>query len=148
MNYYKNLDILNSERKQLYSDIQNESNDKELIQYLKNVSINIDSLLESLFNDEGDNEENKLLVQELLEFHISSLKNLKNRKTHKNITRNKHKQGYVKTVCKSCFKEFYIHKKRLLLEVRAFEKRNLSWYCHGCRIVDVREECRYLRTHS
>ena len=80
MNYYKNLDILNSERKQLYSDIQNESNDKELIQYLKNVSINIDSLLESLFNDEGDNEENKLLVQELLEFHISSLKNLKNRK--------------------------------------------------------------------
>ena len=51
MNYYKNLDILNSKRKQLYSDIQNISNDKELLQYLKNVSDNIDSSLESLFND-------------------------------------------------------------------------------------------------
>ena len=79
MNYYKNLDILNSKRKQLYTDIQNISNDKELVQYLKSISDNIDSLLESLFEDEGDYEENKILVQEMLEFHISSLENLKNK---------------------------------------------------------------------
>ena len=79
MNYYKNLDTLNSKRKQLYTDIQNISNDKELVQYLENTSNNIDSLLESLFEDEGDYEENKILVQEMLEFHISSLENLKNK---------------------------------------------------------------------
>ena len=79
MNYYKNLDILNSKRKQLYTDIQNISNDKELVQYLKSISDNIDSLLESLFEDEGDYEENKILVQEMLEFHISSLENFKNK---------------------------------------------------------------------
>lgn len=79
MNYYKNLEILNSKRKQLYNDIQNISNDKNLVQYLKNTSNNIDSLLESLFEDEGDYEENKILVQEMLEFHVSSLENLKNK---------------------------------------------------------------------
>ena len=79
MNYYKNLEILNSKRKQLYNDIQSISNDKDLVQYLKNTSNNIDSLLESLFEDEGNYEENKILVQEMLEFHISSLENLKNK---------------------------------------------------------------------
>jgi len=79
MNYYQNLDILNSKRKQLYFDIQDISNDKELTQYLKNTASNIDSLLESLFDDEGDYEENKVLVQEILEFHIASLENLKNK---------------------------------------------------------------------
>jgi hypothetical protein len=79
MNYYQNLDILNSKRKQLYTDIQNISNDKELAQYLKNTSSNIDSLLESLFEDEGDYEEHKISVQEMLEFHIASLENLKNK---------------------------------------------------------------------
>jgi hypothetical protein len=78
MNYYNNLDILNNKRKQLYVDIQNISKDEKLIQYLKNTSSNIDSLLESLFEDEGDYEENKILVQEMLEFHIFSLENLKN----------------------------------------------------------------------
>jgi hypothetical protein len=78
MNYYKNLDILNSKRKQLYTDIQTTSDDKELLNYLKNTSNNIDSLLESLFDDE-ENDENKKLVQEMLEFHIASLKNLKNK---------------------------------------------------------------------
>jgi len=79
MNYYQNVDILNSKRKQLYFDIQDISNDKELTQYLKNTASNIDSLLESLFDDEGDYEENKVLVQEILEFHIASLENLKNK---------------------------------------------------------------------
>jgi len=82
MNYYQNLEILNSKRKQLYADIQNISSDKELVQYLKNTANNIDSLLESLFDSEGDYEENKILVQEMLEFHISSLENLKNKLQH------------------------------------------------------------------
>jgi hypothetical protein len=77
MNYYKNLDILNNKRKQLYLDIKNLSKDNKLSQYLSNTSNNIDSLLESLFEDEGDLEENKMLIQEMLEFHIASLKNLK-----------------------------------------------------------------------
>ena len=79
MNYYQNLEILNSRRKQLYIDIQNISSDKELTQYLKNIANNIDILLESLFEDEGDFDENRILVQEMLEFHITSLENLKNK---------------------------------------------------------------------
>jgi hypothetical protein len=78
MNYYKKLDDLNNKRKQLYLDIKNISNDKNLLQYLTNTSNNIDFLLESLFEDEGDLEENKILVQEMLEFHIANLENLKN----------------------------------------------------------------------
>jgi hypothetical protein len=78
MNYYKKLNDLNNKRKQLYLDIKNISNDKSLLQYLTNTSSNIDFLLESLFEDEGDLEENKILVQEMLEFHIANLENLKN----------------------------------------------------------------------
>jgi hypothetical protein len=77
MSYYKNLDILNNKRKQLYLDIKNLSKDNRLLEHLNNTSNNIDSLLESLFEDEGDLEENKMLIQEMLEFHIASLKNLK-----------------------------------------------------------------------
>jgi hypothetical protein len=77
MSYYKNLDILNNKRKQLYLDIKNLSKDNQLLEHLNNTSNNINFLLESLFKDEGDLEENKMLVQEMLEFHIASLENLK-----------------------------------------------------------------------
>jgi hypothetical protein len=48
MSYYKNLDILNNKRKQLYLDIKNLSKDNQLLEHLNNTSNNIDSLLESL----------------------------------------------------------------------------------------------------
>lgn len=58
------------------------------------------------------------------------------------------KRGHVKTICKCCKKEFFIHRKRLALEVQAFLHHNLLWSCRGCRNIDVREECRYLKRSS
>ena len=60
--------------------------------------------------------------------------------------RRKKKDGYTKTECKICKNSFYIHKKRLMLEVRAFrDGHGLPWMCHGCREFDMREPCRVIR---
>lgn len=54
--------------------------------------------------------------------------------------------GFKKTVCKICNCSYYIHKKRLILEVRAFREFNIPWMCHGCREFDMRDACRRIRT--
>lgn len=60
--------------------------------------------------------------------------------------RNRKKGGYTRTICKICNCGFYVHKKRLRLEVHAFsEYYNLPWMCHGCRELDMRELCRTVR---
>lgn len=53
--------------------------------------------------------------------------------------------GLMKTVCKSCNCVEIIHKKRLMLEVRAFAENKLPWMCHECRELDVRDACRRIR---
>jgi len=55
------------------------------------------------------------------------------------------KDGYTQTICKCCKEEFFIHKKRLLLEMRAFQEYKLSWMCHKCREFDLRQSCRVIR---
>jgi hypothetical protein len=53
--------------------------------------------------------------------------------------------GLKKTTCSCCGKVEVIHKKRLMLEVRAFAEHHLPWMCHCCRKMDVREACRRIR---
>jgi hypothetical protein len=55
------------------------------------------------------------------------------------------KTGYTRTVCKVCGRKEEIHKHRLALEVKVFESKGMPWHCHGCRKIDVREDCRQLR---
>lgn len=53
--------------------------------------------------------------------------------------------GFTRTTCCVCNYKFYIHKKRLMLEVKAFKEHNLPWMCHGCREFDLRHTCRRIR---
>lgn len=56
------------------------------------------------------------------------------------------KKGFSRTECNLCHKKFYIHKKRLILEVRGFrEEFGQKWRCHGCREFDMRDICRSVR---
>jgi hypothetical protein len=58
----------------------------------------------------------------------------------------KPREGFVKTQCGKCKLQEEIHKKRLVLEVKAFAELGFSWQCHACRSVDVRDACRRIRT--
>lgn len=58
------------------------------------------------------------------------------------------KPGHKRTTCKICGQKKFIHKKRLILEVKAFAKYKLCWMCHACREIrgiDVRDDCRVVR---
>lgn len=55
------------------------------------------------------------------------------------------KPGFVKPRCSKCECEQVIHRKRYVLEVRAFRHCGLVWECRGCRKVDVRNVCRHIR---
>jgi hypothetical protein len=82
----------------------------------------------------------------LYEYYISNLKPNSNSKSKKIVCgKRKLKQGHIKTTCKICNQSFFIHKKRLILEVRSFQKMNLPWMCHGCREISVKEMCREIR---
>lgn len=59
--------------------------------------------------------------------------------------RTKIKKDHIKTICKICGGTKYLHKKRLILEVKAFQEKDSVWMCHKCRKIDVREACRRLR---
>lgn len=90
-----------------------------------------------------------LMPEELLRFFLAN-KEIRDAKTpyHRQFRklRNRKKGGHTRTVCKICNNGFYIHEKRLMLEVRAFrEYYNLPWMCHGCREFDMRELCRTVR---
>lgn len=58
------------------------------------------------------------------------------------------KEGYTKATCCCCLNQFFIHRKRLSLESKAFKQRNSGWNCHKCRKFDVREMCRNIRKQS
>ena len=58
---------------------------------------------------------------------------------------NGRKSNHMETHCNKCKGKQFIHKKRLILEVRAFSTLGTKWLCHRCREVDVRPICRELR---
>lgn len=49
------------------------------------------------------------------------------------------------TICKSCNQKVKIHKKRLALEVQAFDYHGLPWACQKCRKIDIRPLCRKIK---
>lgn len=55
------------------------------------------------------------------------------------------KDDFTQMVCRSCKNEFFIHEKRLFLEVKAFQEHKLPWMCHKCREFDLRQSCRVIR---
>jgi hypothetical protein len=88
------------------------------------------------------------LPDELLQFYLD---NRKARPVRKKVEkgpppRRRTKSGHKRTQCRVCEGWFYVHKKRLILEVRSFrEIYGLPWMCHGCRELDMRGHCRQLR---
>lgn len=85
------------------------------------------------------------MPEELLDFY---LKNRREQRPQKQVSRYrapKLKPGHTRTRCKICDQLIFIHKKRLMLEVRAFAERGYSWMCHTCRPFDVRNACRQIR---
>ena len=55
------------------------------------------------------------------------------------------KDGFTQMSCRACKNEFFIHEKRLFLEVKAFQEYKLPWMCHKCREFDLRQRCRVIR---
>jgi hypothetical protein len=55
------------------------------------------------------------------------------------------KKGHTKTQCCVCKKWIYIHKKRLVLEVRAFREYGTNWHCQDCRELELRADVRRIR---
>ena len=55
------------------------------------------------------------------------------------------KANHISTACNGCKRNSYLHKKRLVLEVRAFQSIGQKWQCQKCRTVDVRPICRQIR---
>jgi hypothetical protein len=87
------------------------------------------------------------LPDDLLDFYW---KNKKENKSKFLLQKKELKPEHKKTICKICGQKKFIHKKRLILEVKAFEKHNLLWMCHTCREVrgiDVRDDCREVKKH-
>jgi len=76
----------------------------------------------------------------LLDYYKTNRPRYKGRRTRKG------RPGYIKTTCTACRRQEAIHKKRLILEVKAFRELGLLWQCHQCRIVDVRPACRRIRS--
>jgi hypothetical protein len=81
------------------------------------------------------------LPPSLLDFYFQN----KNLNKNKFSQKHKNKPGHKRTECKKCGGYFYIHKKRLILEVKAFAIMGQLWSCHGCRQADVKEMCRSIR---
>lgn len=79
------------------------------------------------------------MPDELLRYYESHKSNCKEK------TRSQAKDGFKQILCKVCKNEFFIHKKRLFLERKAFQKHDLPWMCHGCREFDLRQPCRTIR---
>lgn len=57
----------------------------------------------------------------------------------------KKKSGHSQTECNRCKRRVFIHRTRLVLEVKAFRSLNMKWLCQKCRPVDVRDLCREIR---
>ena len=85
------------------------------------------------------------MPDELLRYYLANKKEDKPHRVISKTKKRKVKENYKRTECRICKNKFYIHKKRLILEVKSFKEYNLPWMCHGCREIDMREPCRVLR---
>lgn len=68
---------------------------------------------------------------------------------HKSKCRKKSQKlrdGSTQISCKKCQSKFFVHKKRLLLEIKAFQEHAMPWMCHKCREIDIRHSCRKIRS--
>lgn len=83
------------------------------------------------------------LPEDLLDFYWKNKKNKKQETTIANLPTIK--PGHKKTICNICGHKVFIHKKRLILEVRAFAQYGLPWSCQLCRTIDIRNDCREVR---
>lgn len=55
------------------------------------------------------------------------------------------KKDHCSTQCCICKKMVFIHRKRLLLEVRAFREYGVKWHCQNCRELELRANVRRIR---
>ena len=55
------------------------------------------------------------------------------------------KPTHIKIYCAKCRKKYFLHRKRWLLELKAFQQLSLKWECQKCRSVDLRPLCRVLK---
>jgi hypothetical protein len=87
------------------------------------------------------------MPEELLNFYLKNcFEKPKQEQKQKPASRKiRIKDGHTKTHCNCCSNKYFIHKKRLMLEVRAFRNFNLKWLCRSCREIDLRESCREIR---
>lgn len=56
------------------------------------------------------------------------------------------KKKHAKIWCATCRKKCFLCKKRLDVEIKAFEFLNLKWQCHDCRQFDMRYLCRSVKS--
>ena len=54
--------------------------------------------------------------------------------------------GRTRTICNICGKGIFIHKKRLVLEMHVFQLYKELWQCHKCRNIDIRNDCRQIKS--
>lgn len=85
------------------------------------------------------------MPEELANFYFNNKKEKKEKIVAYKKPKRRTKVGHTRTECRICKNSFFIHKKRLMLEVRSFQEYDLPWMCHGCREIDMREPCRKLR---
>jgi len=89
------------------------------------------------------------MPKELLDFYWRNKKNIqvknirRKQKNKKNI-----RDGFRKTNCNLCKKNFILHEKRLLLEVQAFLCLKTNWCCKKCRKTDIKKICQEIRFQS
>lgn len=89
------------------------------------------------------------MPKELLDFYWKNKKSIQNKQASKKSKRKKNiRDGFRKSHCNLCGKNFIMHEKRLLIEVRAFLSLKLNWCCKKCRKNDIRNLCKQIRLHS
>jgi hypothetical protein len=47
--------------------------------------------------------------------------------------------------CGGCGGKFVVDRARFELELEAFRKHGQAWHCHACRVIDVRDICRFVK---
>jgi len=85
---------------------------------------------------------------ELLNFYLRNKKQpeiVKVLNKSKKRTLRRKKSNHINTQCNNCLNKYFMHKKRLMLEVRVLQSMNSRWLCRGCRKIDLRDNVRELR---
>lgn len=84
------------------------------------------------------------MPEELLSFYRLSVSQ-KPTYIPKPRAKKKFRKDLIKTQCNTCLNKYFMHKKRLMLEVRVFQSMNQKWMCRSCRKIDLRDLCRQFR---